>query len=84
MRRGSAHRAADVPDAVYCDLAGASGELLQDVRAGAQGEGVGPADLASLQEDVLLDEVPPRGVGVEAVPTTAEKERSDAARGGTP
>ena len=56
MRGRGAHRAADVPDAVHGDLAGAARELLQDVRAGAQGERVRAADLASLERDGLLDE----------------------------
>ena len=59
VRGRGAHRAADVPDAVHGDLARAAGELLQDVRAGAEGERVGPADVPCRERDGLLDEVPP-------------------------
>ena len=76
MRGRGTHRAADVPDAVHGDLARAARELLEDVRAGAQRERVGPADVASGERDGLLDEVLPRGVGVAVVPITAENVRT--------
>ena len=56
MGRSCPGYAADVRQAVNCDLAGAAVKLLEDVRASREGERERGADSRRAERDRLLDE----------------------------